>query len=66
MTGGVLMGVMFMLAPVMFAAIVGVPVLVLLWVARRRDGTKAQRRGFEMKPISGESPEQTERETNHG
>jgi hypothetical protein len=57
---------MFLLAPIVFAVFVGVPLLVLLWIAQRRDRPRDTRPGFEMKPTSGPSPEQREREAYHG
>jgi hypothetical protein len=57
---------MFLLAPIVFAVLLGVPLLVLLWFAQRRDRFRDKRPGFEVKPTSGVSPEQRERETHNG
>lgn len=41
---------MALLAPILFALMVGVPVAALLWLARRQDGHKASRHGFDVEP----------------
>lgn len=38
---------MYLLLPIFFAIEIGIPVEILLWIARRRDKRKA-RRGFEV------------------
>ena len=41
---------MAMLAPILFALMVGLPVAMLLWIARRQDQQRARRHGFDVQP----------------
>ena len=41
---------MALLAPILFALTIGVPVAALLWVARRQDRNKTRQNGFEVGP----------------
>jgi len=44
------MGFMALLAPLLFALAIGVPVAALLWIARRQDRNRTRPNGFETGP----------------
>jgi hypothetical protein len=58
---------MLLLAPVVFAAMIGIPIGLSLWMVRRRERDRKRSVGFEVKRTTGETPVLIkERDDDHG
>jgi hypothetical protein len=49
-------GLVYLLLPVFFAAMIGIPIGLLLWMVRRRERERARTAGFEVKRSTVETP----------